>query len=440
MEKNIIHGFSKLSKEEKLKFVAEQMADPHAYTQEIKSFWHPDRQELFDDISENTISNYYLPYSVAPNFIINGRTYHVPMVTEESSVVAAASNNAKLWSRRGGYHTRVLSTRKIGQVHFIWEGTIQRLNAQLPKVIPLFKERTRHITRNMEKRGGGIIGYEFVDMTRHIPYYYQLKVTFETVDSMGANFMNSCLEECGMVMRDFFCGCAGFEKHERNCSIIMSILSNYAPDCLVESYVETDIRHFENIHRNLSAKEFVWRFEKAVQMADADPYRATTHNKGIYNGIDAVAMATGNDFRAIESSGHAYAAKDGRYRSLTRLECEGNTFRYILTVPLAMGTVGGLTKLHPLARRSLELLGNPNAQELMQIAAAVGLANNFAAVRSLVTEGIQFGHMKMHLMNVLNFHNATDVEKEHAVTHFKSHRISYNTVTEFIEQLRTKTA
>jgi hydroxymethylglutaryl-CoA reductase len=184
------------------------------------------------------------------------------------------------------------------------------------------------------------------------------------------------------------------------------------------------------------AEKMAEKFRVAVQIARNDPYRATTHNKGIYNGVDAVVLATGNDFRAVESAGHTYAAMSGQYKSLSQCEIEDGIFRFWLEIPLALGTVGGLTSLHPLAKLSLQILGNPGAEELMRIIAAVGLAQNFAAVRSLVTTGIQKGHMKMHLLNILNHLNADQPEIEKAYAFFADKTISYAAVRTFLESMR----
>jgi len=172
-------------------------------------------------------------------------------------------------------------------------------------------------------------------------------------------------------------------------------------------------------------------------LAHLDEYRAATHNKGIFNGVDAVVLATGNDFRAIEACGHTYAARNGTYRSLSYCSIEDGIFKFWLDLPLAVGTVGGLTSLHPMAKRSLELLGNPNSQELMEIIAATGLAQNFAALRSLVTTGIQKGHMKMHLQNILVSMNANEKEIHNAVEYFKEKVVSFSAVREFLEKLRS---
>ena len=435
-DKRIIEGFSKLSKNEKLSLLSASFKYPAHVESLLRSFWHtdPDKQKLFDEFSENTISNFYFPFGIAPNFLINDKMYMVPMVIEESSVIAAASSSAKFWAEKGGFHSEVLSTVKIGQVHFIWEGGIERLRSVFPELKQLLIDRTRPLTANMVKRGGGILDIELVDLTLQLPDYYQLKATFDTRDSMGANFINSCLEEFADIFRDFVAESNYFP--EQDLQIIMSILSNYTPECLVHSYMECDISECSDFDDSVAGDEFVYKFEKAVQIAQVDIHRATTHNKGIFNGIDAVALATGNDFRAIEACGHAYAAKDGHYKSLSEISLENGKFRYGLTVPLSMGTVGGLTSLHPLARLSLELLGNPGAPELMEIASCVGLANNFGALKSLTTKGIQRGHMKMHLLNILNVFDSDEEEKKKAIHHFKHEKVSYSSVSKFLAELR----
>lgn len=434
----IIKGFSKLLKEDKLKIVADLMDNQLDTIELLKSFWYADteKQKIFDEFSENTITNFYIPYGVAPNVIVNGHTYVVPMVIEESSVVAAASSSARFWSDLGGFHAEVNTTIKEGQIHFQWKGSKAKLIAVFDQLKQLFRENTRHITANMEKRGGGILDFELVDKTDELTDYYQIKVTFDTKDSMGANFINSCLEESSRTLTDFFAIHETFVGSEKEVRIIMSILSNYTPDCLVKTWVECDFEDLEKIDPSLTGEQFARKFETAVKIAEIDVYRATTHNKGIFNGIDAVAIATGNDFRAIEAAGHTYAAHTGRYQSLSHVEISGSRFKYWIETPLSMGTVGGLTSLHPLAKHSLEMLGNPSAKELMMITASVGLANNFAAIRSLVTMGIQVGHMKMHLMNILNYFNANESEKEKALSYFTDRKVSFADVDNFIKKLR----
>ncbi|MCB2208338.1 MAG: hydroxymethylglutaryl-CoA reductase [Bacteroidetes bacterium] len=434
----IIKGFSKLLKEDKLKIVAELMDKQVESMELMKSFWHTDTsvQQIFDEFSENTISNFYIPYGVAPNVIVNDINYLVPLVIEESSVVAAASSSAKFWSERGGFKAEVIDVIKIGQVHFTWKGDKQKLISVFDDLKLYLRDSVREITANMEARGGGVMDFELIDMTNEIEGYYQLRVSFNTVNSMGANFINSCLEEFAVALQSFFRENEIFKGNEKESYIIMSILSNYTPECLVKAWVECDYKDLEEVDENMSGEEFAQKFEHAVHIAEIDVYRATTHNKGIFNGIDAVAIATGNDFRAIEAAGHTYASRSGKYKSLTSVELKDGKFKYTLSLPLAMGTVGGLTSLHPLAKHSLEMLGKPTAEELMMITASVGLANNFSAVRSLVTKGIQVGHMKMHLMNILNHFNANEEEKEKAVEHFIAHKVSFNNVSQFIKNLR----
>lgn len=438
MEQKRISGFSKLSKTGKIKWMVENFfRDPENVMRELMSYWHKDseQQKVLDGFSENTISNYYLPYGLAPNFVINGKTYCVPMVIEESSVVAAASSAAKFWMERGGFKAEVISTKKVGQVHFNWDGDIKKLKNVFEELKSDLRKEAALITKNMEQRGGGILDIELVDFTHLEKDYYQLKVTFETCDSMGANFINSVLEQFGKTLEKFIAQHPVFEGKEKDVIIIMAILSNYTPECIVRTTVECPIQKLGKLGE-LEAQLFAEKFCKAVRIAHIDPHRAATHNKGIFNGIDAVVLATANDFRAIEACGHTYAAKDGQYRSLSYCSIENGIFKFWLDLPIALGTVGGLTKLHPIAKRSLELLENPSAKDLMMIIASVGLAQNFAALRSLVTTGIQKGHMKMHLMNILNHLGANDLEVKEAIAHFKGKVISFTAVREFLMHWR----
>ena len=267
--------------------------------------------------------------------------------------------------------------------------------------------------------------------------YFQLKVNFETCDSMGANFINSVLEEFGRSLKNFVNTNDSFVEEEKELTVIMAILSNYTPECLVRAWVECPIEDLGK-QGELESSTFAQKFCKAIRIAHIDPHRATTHNKGIFNGIDAVVLATANDFRAVESCGHTYAAKDGQYRSLSYCSVENGIFKFWLDLPIALGTVGGLTKLHPVARRSLELLGNPSAGELMEIIAVAGLAQNFAAVKSLVTTGIQKGHMKMHLLNILNHLGANEREVNETVNYFKDKVVSFSAVIDFLDLIRGK--
>ena len=212
----------------------------------------------------------------------------------------------------------------------------------------------------------------------------------------------------------------------------MSILSNYVPECLVQAEVRCHVNKLE-VTDDMSGMQFAQKFIQASEIAQKEPYRAVTHNKGIMNGIDAVVIATGNDFRAVEAGIHAYAARKGVYSSLSHAFLERDEFVFQLKLPLSLGTVGGLTQLHPMVKWSMELLGNPNAKNLMEIVAVAGLAQNFAALRSLITSGIQKGHMKMHLLNILNQQQATADQKKKALEFFKTHTVTFSAVSDFLQ-------
>jgi hydroxymethylglutaryl-CoA reductase len=435
-----ITGFSKLSKEEKINWVAKTyFSKPSEAISLLKKYSNSDSklQQLHDEFIENTIANFYLPLGIAPNFLINERNYTLPMVIEESSVVAAASNAAKFWATRGGFKTTVLNTEKIGQVHFIYKGDFSKLEKFFIAIQSKFLAATESITSNMQKRGGGILNITLKNKTESLPNYFQLHATFETKDSMGANFINSCLEQFAKTLKEEALVFDLFTEEEKNIDVVMSILSNYVPNCLVRASVSCPIE-------DLSEKQipnpvaFAERFVQAVQIAEVEPFRAVTHNKGIMNGIDAVVLATGNDFRAVEAGIHAYAARNGQYASLTQATIENGIFNFWIEIPLALGTVGGLTSLHPLVAFCLEMLEKPDAKELMQIVAVAGLAQNFAALRSLTTTGIQDGHMKMHLNNILNQFEATAEERHLIHNHFHENTVSHAAVVDFIKNLRKK--
>lgn len=436
-----INGFSKLTKRQKIKWLAENFTGDSAAAEHVFSEWqHPDEamQKVIDGFTENAVANYVLPYSIAPNFLINNKLYAVPMVIEESSVVAAAASAAKFWLERGGFHAEVAGTVKLGQVHFRWAGAPEKLKSLFPELRDYLLANCDDLTANMRQRGGGVRDVELLDFTAVEPFYFQLRASFDTCDSMGANFINSVLERFADALENFFTEYPNLSDAERDAEVVMSILSNYTPECLVRAWVETPIASFEELARNqgMDAAQLADRFALAVRIAEIDPHRATTHNKGIFNGIDAVVLATGNDFRAIEACGHTFASRDGQYRSLSHCKVENGIFHFELEIPLALGTVGGLTALHPLAKRSLEILGNPSAAELMCIIAAVGLAQNFGAVRSLITTGIQQGHMKMHLTNILNHLDASEEEAAAAQHFFQNQTVSFSAVRIFLENQR----
>ncbi|MFZ9754566.1 MAG: hydroxymethylglutaryl-CoA reductase, degradative [Bacteroidia bacterium] len=431
-----LKGFSKLSKEQKLDWLLSHYSThPGATRSMLVGYWHSSQevQKLHDEFIENTLTNFYMPFGVAPNFKINGQVYAIPMAIEESSVVAAAAKAANFWFDRGGFKASVVSMTKVGHVHFIWPGGDPAwLAAVFAQTEQRFMADTEELTRNMRARGGGILGLELKDKTDAEPGYYQLEVRFDTRDSMGANFINSCLEQIAKT----WIQAVDEQREERpEITVIMSILSNFTPECRVRAEVQCAVDEI-NEGSGIGNQEFADKFVRALRIATVEPYRAVTHNKGIMNGIDAVVMATGNDFRAIEACAHAFAASQGSYRSLTHAEVAGGKFRFWIDIPMSLGTVGGITSLHPLVKFSHELLGNPSAEELMKIIAVAGLAQNFSAVRSLITSGIQKGHMKMHLLNILNQLEATEEEKAQIVEHFKDKVVSFSAAVDAFFKLR----
>ena len=436
--KNTVAGFSKLSKEEKINWIAkEYFSNPSEAFSLLKSYWNSDEkiQKLHDEFIENTLTNFYIPFGVAPNFLINGKYSTIPMAIEESSVVAAASKAAKFWSTRGGFKTSVINTEKVGQVHFTFKGDESKLELFFAQTKAQFFTDTESITKNMQKRGGGILDITLKDKTNLLPNYFQLHATFDTKDSMGANFINSCLEQFAKTLKEEASAYDLFSEEEKDIEVVMSILSNYVPNCLVRAEVSCLVEDLVEKHIP-NPQAFAKRFLQAVQIAEVEPFRAVTHNKGIMNGIDAVVLATGNDFRAVEAGIHAYASRNGNYSSLSHAKIENGIFTFWLEVPLALGTIGGLTSLHPLSKFSLEMLENPSAEELMQFVAVAGLAQNFAALRSLTTTGIQEGHMKMHLNNILNQLEATEEECILIRKHFKHHVVSHSGVVDYIQNIR----
>ncbi len=433
-----ISGFSKLSSKEKRKWLQEVFGLEKEFSEDLQNHLHQDSklQELYEEFSENTISNFFIPYGLAPNFLINGKWYVVPMAIEESSVVAAASHAAKFWSTHGGFHAEIVNTIKVGHVHFMWNGSRDVIRNLFNLALPELIDSLKPITESMEKRGGGIRDIQLIDRTDALEHYFQLHVNFMTADAMGANFINTVLEALAKAWQEKVIEATTSGKIEGSIEINMSILSNYTPECLVRVWVESDTEVLGIFDSNFTGKEFAEKFVRAVQIAQCDIYRAVTHNKGIFNGMDGVVIATGNDFRAVEACGHAYASRSGKYSSLSKAEIKGDKFRFELEVPMAVGTVGGLTGSHPLARVSMGILGQPGAIELMMIIAAAGLANNFSAVRSLVTSGIQKGHMKMHLTNILRQLGASEAEKQKAIAHFSNKTVSFAAVRQFISDLK----
>lgn len=328
---------------------------------------------------ENAVGTFALPLGFAVGFQIDGADVVVPMAVEESSVVAAASNGAKMAAAGGGFATTAMDPVTIGQV----ELRAVRDPAAAAKTVKAnakaWMKEFDATMPSMVKRGGGLRGI----VARPVgPSRLVVHLHVDTRDAMGANVVNTLCEHAAPILAAAVNGRVG-----------LRILSNLADQRLATAQAKIPV---EAVGGNEAAKAIV----AANQFALEDPYRAATHNKGILNGIDPVVIATGNDWRAIEAGAHAYAARTGRYRALTEYKVRDGLLHCKLELPLSVGTVGGVTRLHPTAAACLKVLGNPDAQRLARIAAAVGLAQNLSALRALASEGIQEGHMRLHGANL----------------------------------------
>ncbi|NEW84772.1 MAG: hydroxymethylglutaryl-CoA reductase [Mariniphaga sp.] len=432
----LFSGFSKLNREQRIDYIVQNSLLISSDAQRFDDYCAPEenQQRVYSEMIENYIGNFPIPMGVVTNMVINDETFIVPYVMEESSVIAAASKAAKFWAERGGFKATVPGMVKKGQVHFTWNGKPQSIKEFFPLISKKLFEATNTLTEKMRQRGGGITAIQLIDKTEELPDYYQVDVSFETADAMGANFINTCLEKISSEMQDI----SELNFDECRVEIIMAILSNYTPECLVRCWLECPVEKLEGWNKELSYNTFATKFKQSVDIANLDISRAVTHNKGIFNGIDAVLLATGNDWRATSASAHAYASREGKYRGLTTVRLKDKIFTYELELPLAIGTVGGITGIHPMVKNSLSILKYPDAEKLMMIAASAGLASNFAAIASLITTGIQAGHMKMHLSNILNQLSANPLESEKIRSYFFDKSVSYTAVEEFIGQLRRK--
>ena len=315
-----INGFSKLSKSEKINWITKtHFKNSKKAKKQLENYWNANQklQNKHDEFIENTLSNFYLPLSVAPNFLINDSWYTLPMVIEESSVVAAASNSAKFWSIRGGFKTEVLGTLKMGHVHFLYKGDSKKIETFFKRRKIDLLNATKKITKNMEERGGGIVGIDLIDKTDVFSNYYQLQLSFETLDAMGANFINTCLELIASKITYLAKEDQLSTKKENAIEIIMSIISNYVPESLVRAEISCPVDDFILKQNSYDGQIFSEKIINAINIAKVDPYRAVTHNKGIMNGVDALIMATGNDFRSVEAGVHAFACSTGQYRPLS---------------------------------------------------------------------------------------------------------------------------
>ena len=440
MDDSILKGFSKYTKHQRIDALIQKYGFDKNLALWLGSFETPDAtiRKIINELSENPITSFLLPFSIAPNFIVNGKNLFFPLVTEESSVVAALSNVAGFWAQRGGFHAEVSGTEKKGQVHFIWKGNPQTLQVLLPEIKEKLVAESAFLTKKMIERGGGISSIELKDMTHILPDYFQLDASFETCDAMGANFINSCLEQFGKSLQQYFQGNEKLSINERDCDIIMAILSNYTPNSLVHAWVECPVDQLLDDKTPEECLLFAEKMEQAIRISQSDVSRAVTHNKGIFNGIDALALATGNDFRALEACGHAYAARSGQYMGLTDIQIQNGIFRFSIELALAIGVVGGVTSLHPLAKLAMQILDQPSASELMMVLAAAGLASNFGAIKALVSGGIQEGHMKLHLSNIMNQLQIPEECTFKIQQHFQDKTVSFSTVEEYWKSFQSK--
>ncbi|MFW9949709.1 MAG: hydroxymethylglutaryl-CoA reductase, degradative [Candidatus Thorarchaeota archaeon] len=372
-----ISGFYKLSIDERLKLIEEKVGLTDDETKILKNFGYF-QPENMDTLIENVIASYQLPYSIACNFKINGKDYLVPMVIEEPSVVAAASNVARMARKLGGFHSEKIKQVMIGQVQIVkvknMDEAIKNIEANKEKIIKLANDKDPILIR----LGGGVVDLEIRPLETIRGPMIIVHLIVNVLDAMGANAVNTMSEAVAPYLAEL---CEG--------QFLLRIISNLATQRIAKCKAIFD----KNM---LGGPETVEGILDAYAFAKADPFRAATHNKGIMNGIISLALATGNDTRAIEAGAHTYAALNG-YSPLSKfdIDSDGNLIGE-LELPLAFGIIGGLTKTHPLARISLKILGINSAEELSQVAVALGLCQNVAALRALASEGIQAGHMKLH--------------------------------------------
>lgn len=332
---------------------------------------------ILDNLIENQISEFELPMGIAQNFVINGQSFLIPMVTEEPSVIAAASNGAKI---AGNFVAEIKERLMRGQIVFYDVKNSDKIaNEILEKQEKIF-EQAELSYPSIVKRGGGL--REVSSRIFSSQKFLSVDVKVDVKDAMGANIINSILEGIAELFRRWF-------PDEK---ILFSILSNYATESLVKVTCEIPV---ERLSKKADGYEIGQKIMAASQYSKIDPYRASTHNKGIMNGINAVILATGNDTRAISAAIHAYAAKDGAYQGLANWEFQEKMLVGELEIPLPVATVGGGVKVLPKAQAAMEILGISDAKELAKVIAAVGLAQNLAALRALVSEGIQQGHMSL---------------------------------------------
>ena len=375
---------------------------------------------------ENQIEIYSLPYGIVPEIIVNGKSYIVPMVTEEPSVIAAASYASKLINLAGGTTTIQEKREMIGEIAIVKSPlTLETVKAKLEEQKESLFTIANNAHPSIVKRGGGIRDIWVEEKSTDKERFYIFYVSVDTKEAMGANMLNTILESLVSPIEAMTAG-----------ESIMAILSNLATNSVVTAKCVLSPRILDT--KTTKGEEVRNRIVLASEFSKADPYRATTHNKGIMNGIDSVVIATGNDWRAIEAGVHAYASLSGKYQPLTSwTKDEGGNLVGTITLPLPVGTVGGSISIHPGAQFAHELLGHPSAVELAGIVASIGLAQNLAAVRALVTDGIQKGHMRLQAKSLGLAVGASQEELPHLMNLLaKAPHLNQETAKALLEELR----
>jgi len=379
-----------------------------------------------DMMVENVVGTFGMPLGVAVNFQINGTDYIVPMAIEETSVVAAAGNSAKLIRDNGNLTAQCDATVMEGQIQLTDLGDID----QAIRAVEESRERLLSLANEQDRMlvslGGGARELRCRKIETESGPMLIVHLSVDVRDAMGANAVNTMIETLGPILADL-------AKGDLHCQII----TNYCDRSLVRARFELKVDCLK--WGRFSGRQVAERIVRAYHFADADPYRATTHNKGVMNGIDGILIATGNDWRAVEAACHAYASRSGRYRSLTRYCIEGDKLVGEIEIPVAVGLVGGVTKLHPGAAVVLKIMGVTSRREFAQVIASAGLLQNFAAIRALVTAGIQKGHMSLHARNVACFAGAEgELAYEVARQMEKEGRVGFDRAKQLIEQLKTE--
>ena len=387
-------GFSKKTPAERLQMLKEKelLQDEHWQLLDSQQTLP---LETANQMSENVLATLALPYSLVPDFLVDSKTYQVPFVTEEPSVVAAASFAAKIIKRSGGFETEVHKRQMIGQIALYQVEKVDQAIKDILKKKKELLEQANQAYPSIVARGGGARDLWLEQKDDFLIFY----LSVDTQEAMGANMLNTMLEALTLSLEELTGG-----------KSLMAILSNYATDSLVTARCVIDYRFLSR--DKAEAELLADKMQLASKLAQIDPYRAATHNKGIFNGVDALVLATGNDWRAVESGAHAYASREGSYRGLSTWTADPDKrqLRGQMTLPMPIATKGGSIGLNPAVAASFDLLGQPQAKDLASLIVSVGLAQNFAALKALVSTGIQAGHMKLQAKSLALQAGAQDEE------------------------------